>query len=116
MISRVPERIVTMPLPETERAPAAFARATTRAIALVLRALGFGTQKRDFCKRTIAAVFALEQDSLAETLQNTHRLGALLWVCRILANARAQLRQRAARSEHEVVCPLGQMINRTDVS
>jgi hypothetical protein len=94
---------------------AAFARAAARAIALVLRALGFRTQKRDFRERTIAAVLALEQDGLAEMLQNPHRFGALPGVCRMPAKIRATVRQRAARTEHEVMGPLGQMINGADV-
>ena len=94
---------------------AAFARAAARAVALVFRASGFGTEKCDFRERTIAAVLAPEQDGLADLLDNPHRFGALTGICRMPAEIRATVRQRAAGAEHEIVGPLGQMINQPDV-
>src|SRR5581483_6011768 len=52
-------------------------RAAARAIALVFRALRFGTQKRNVRQRTVTAIPAMEKDCFTDVLQCPHRLWPL---------------------------------------
>src|SRR5579862_5287783 len=85
---------------------AAFARPPARPVALVFRALGFRTEKRNIRQRAITAVLALEQGRLAQMLQRAQHPGTLQRVSRVRANFRAPFGKGRAGLEQRLVRPL----------